>query len=153
MINVFVQNVTTCNESIPTDDLFSEWANAANIAINNQVELTIRIVDELESAELNQKYRNKNSATNVLAFPFEVEQEIDLVILGDLVICSQIVKFEAQQQSKNELEHWAHLVIHGVLHLQGYNHINTNQAEEMEHLEVQILNSFGIRNPYLVNEL
>jgi len=153
MINVCVQDVSTDKVSTPSETLFNNWANAANINLQKQVELTIRIVDKMESAELNGKYRNKKSATNVLAFPFEVEQNIELVILGDLVICSEIVQAEAQQQLKTELEHWAHMVVHGVLHLQGYDHIKSTQAEEMEQLEVQVLNTLGFGNPYLDNEL
>ncbi|MFV1981937.1 MAG: rRNA maturation RNase YbeY [Thiohalomonadales bacterium] len=139
--------------NIPNEELFSKWANAANIDLTKQVELTIRIVNETESAGLNEKYRNKNSATNVLAFPFEVENNVDLILLGDLVICAQIVATEARKQSKTELEHWAHLVIHGVLHLQGFDHITIGQAHEMEDMEVQILNKLGFQNPYQVNEI
>lgn len=153
MINVTVQYIANKNidESIiPDEHMFSDWANAANVNLTEQVELTIRIVDEVESAELNEMYRNKNSATNVLAFPFEVEENIELKILGDLVICAQIVELEAKQQLKTEMEHWAHMVIHGVLHLQGYDHINSKQAEEMENLEIKLLKKLGYQNPYLV---
>lgn len=155
MINVTVQYATSENIkelSIPTENKFSDWANTANIGLTDQVELTIRIVDKSESAELNEMYRNKNSATNVLAFPFEIEENIELKILGDLVICAQIVDLEAKQQSKTEMEHWAHMVIHGVLHLQGYDHINSEQAEEMENLEIQLLKKLGYKNPYQVND-
>jgi probable rRNA maturation factor len=117
------------------------------------MELTIRIVDELESAELNEMYRNKKSATNVLAFPFEVDENVELKILGDLVICSQIVAAEALQQSKTKIEHWAHLIIHGVLHLQGYDHLSPAPAEEMENLEIKILDTLGYQNPYQAHEL
>ena len=153
MINVTVQYIVTEKSNIPNEELFSKWANAANINLTKQVELTIRIVEESESAILNETYRNKKSATNVLAFPFEDDDNVELTLLGDLVICAQIVATEARQQAKTVLEHWAHMVIHGVLHLQGYDHINKEQAEEMERLEIQILNKLGYQNPYLVNEL
>jgi len=153
MINVTVQYVANKQIQYPDEESFSLWANSANTNLVGDVELTIRIVDESESAELNNQYRNKNSATNVLAFPFEVDKNVDLALLGDLVICAQIVATEARQQSKAEIEHWAHMVVHGVLHLQGYDHINTDQAEEMESLEIKILNTLGYKNPYQVNEL
>ncbi len=150
MINVAVQYVTEEQLNCPSEDLFTKWANAASVAIKKEAELTIRIVNESESAGLNNLYRKKNSATNVLAFPFDIDDSVDINLLGDLVICAAIVKAEADQQSKTELEHWAHMVIHGVLHLQGYDHIMTGPAEEMENLEIQILNSLGYNNPYQV---
>ncbi len=153
MINVTAQYVVTEYKDCPNEETLSQWANAANIKLTDDVELTIRIVDEAESADLNEMYRNKKSATNVLAFPFEVDENVELTLLGDLVICAQIVRREASQQSKTEIAHWAHMVIHGVLHLQGYDHINTQQAEEMEFLEIQILETLDYQNPYQVNEL
>jgi len=155
MINVAVQYVATKNISeltVPSESQFSLWANTANVNITEQVELTIRIVDENESAELNETYRNKKTATNVLAFPFDVDESVELKILGDIVICAKIVEFEAQQQLKTVVEHWAHIVMHGVLHLQGYDHINLKQAEEMENLEIRLLKNLGYENPYQVNE-
>jgi probable rRNA maturation factor len=152
MINVTVQYVVADHRNCPEQEKLSQWANAANINLLEEAELTIRIVDKVESAQLNETYRNKKSATNVLAFPFEVDELVELNLLGDLVICAQIVDTEAKEQSKTEKEHWAHMVIHGVLHLQGYDHINTKQAEEMEFLEIQILDTLGYQNPYQVNE-
>ncbi len=153
MINVTVQYASEEQLNYLSEDLFVKWANAAGVGIEKEVELTIRIVNEIESAELNNLYRKKNSATNVLAFPFEVDDNVDVDLLGDLVICAAIVKAEAEQQSKTELEHWAHMVIHGVLHLQGYDHITADPAEEMENLEIQILNSLGYNNPYQVQSI
>lgn len=155
MINITVQNVIQKKGQFntPSDEQFAVWANAANTGLTEQVELTIRIVDEVESASLNEQYRKKKSATNVLAFPFEVEKNVGLTLLGDLVICANIVANEARLQAKSEMEHWAHMVIHGVLHLQGYDHINTEQAEKMENLEIQILTILGYSNPYQVTEL
>ncbi len=153
MINVTVQYIVENKTHTPSHELFSKWANAANINLTEQVELTIRIVTERESAELNEIYRQKNSATNVLAFPFEVDNNVELKILGDLVICENIVVSEAKQQLKTGIEHWAHMVVHGVLHLQGYDHIKEGPAVVMEKLEIQILNSLGYQNPYMVNEL
>ncbi|MFV2061646.1 MAG: rRNA maturation RNase YbeY [Gammaproteobacteria bacterium] len=153
MINVTTQYVVEDQTNCPNEKILSLWANSACIKIEGDVELTIRIVDETESASLNETYRNKQSATNVLAFPFDVDKNVELILLGDLVICAQIVINEARQQLKTEVEHWAHMVVHGVLHLQGYDHIDTEQAEEMESLEIQILNTLGYQNPYQVSEL
>jgi len=113
-------------------------------------ELTIRIVDDAESKELNMQYRGNDKPTNVLSFPFEAPPHIELNLLGDLVICAPTVAEEAREQQKSELSHWAHMVVHGTLHLQGYDHIDDKEAEEMENLEIEILNSLGFSNPYLV---
>jgi len=111
-------------------------------------EITVRIVDIAESQQLNHQYRAKNNATNVLSFPFEAPPEITLNLLGDLVICAEIVKLEAKQQNKPESAHWAHMVVHGTLHLLGFDHINDDDAEHMEELEISILNKLSIDDPY-----
>lgn len=111
-------------------------------------EITVRIVDIAESQQLNHQYRGKNNATNVLSFPFEAPPEITLNLLGDLVICAEIVKLEAKQQNKPEAHHWAHMLVHGTLHLLGYDHINNDDAERMEGLEIFILNKLSIDDPY-----
>jgi len=98
---------------------------------------------------LNQQYRGKDKPTNVLSFPFEVPEEIELDLLGDLIICTKVVEQEAKQQHKVLHTHWAHLVIHGCLHLLGYDHINEQDAEEMEKLEVQLLSTLNISDPYI----
>ena len=114
----------------------------------SEQEVTVRIVDIAESQQLNHQYRGKNNATNVLSFPFEAPPEITLNLLGDLVICAEIVKLEAKQQNKPESSHWAHMVVHGTLHLLGFDHINDNDAEHMEELEISILNKLSIDDPY-----
>ena len=111
-------------------------------------EITVRIVDIAESQQLNHQYRGKNSATNVLSFPFEAPPGMSMNLLGDLVICADIVKREASQQNKQELHHWAHMLIHGTLHLLGFDHINDDDAERMEELEISILNDLSIDDPY-----
>ena len=137
----------------PSASQLNLWVDAA-IEKTKQViaesELTIRIVDQAESKELNKQYRGKDTPTNVLSFPFEAPPQIELNLLGDLVICAPIVAKEAHEQQKSELSHWAHMVVHGTLHLQGYDHIDDKEAEEMENLEIEILNSLGFTNPYLV---
>jgi probable rRNA maturation factor len=141
--------------NIPTLSQLSTWVDAAlSFSIDDKAEheqefeLTIRIVDEEESQALNSQYRGKDKPTNVLSFPFEAPAEIELNLLGDLVICAPIVAQEASEQSKKEIAHWAHMVIHGTLHLQGYDHIEDEEAEEMEALEVKILSKLGYPDPY-----
>lgn len=144
--------IATENEAgLPSEADFEAWAQAA-LPNQGEFEMTIRLVDEAESHELNHEYRGKDKPTNVLSFPFEVPEGIDLPLLGDLVICRQVVEQEAEQQQKPLLHHWAHMVVHGVLHLRGYDHIKDDEAEEMEALETQILASLSIPDPYFVNE-
>ena len=139
----------------PTLSQLTNWVDAAlsRATENNQErELTIRIVDENESQSLNKQYRGKDKPTNVLSFPFEAPAQIELDLIGDLVICAPIVEKEAKEQEKPELAHWAHMVVHGTLHLLGYDHINDREADEMEALEVNILKSLGFNDPYFVSE-
>lgn len=114
------------------------------------VELCIRIVDAQESAQLNEHYRHKAGATNVLSFPSDVRLP-DLTLLGDLVICAPIVVAEAEAQTKAQDAHWAHMVVHGVLHLLGYNHIGDHEAEVMESKERVILSRLGFGDPYTIS--
>jgi len=111
-------------------------------------EVTIRIVEEDEGKALNQTYRQKNYATNVLSFPFDAPEGIEMDFLGDIVICAEVVNREAQEQNKPRESHWAHMVVHGVLHLLGFDHIEEIDAEQMEALEVDVLNKLGIDDPY-----
>jgi len=143
-----IQNA--CNaEILPSNELFQLWAESAlTAASNSNFELTIRLVNEDESQQLNKQYRHKDKPTNVLSFPFEVPEGIELNLLGDLVICSQVVEQEATTQNKKLFDHWAHMVVHGCLHLLGYDHINDNDADEMEAFEVKILSQLTITNPY-----
>lgn len=146
-----LQAATEQEHGLPCEADFQRWAEAA-LPENGEFEMTIRLVDEAESRELNSEYRGKDSATNVLSFPFEVPDGIELPLLGDLVICRQVVEREAEEQQKPLLHHWAHMVVHGVLHLRGYDHIKDDEAEEMEALETQILATLSIPDPYLDNE-
>jgi probable rRNA maturation factor len=125
------------------------------------VELTIRITDEAESAALNQRYRGRSGPTNILSFPFEPppgldpEQSTDAginALLGDLVICAPLVRREAADQGKTETAHWAHLVVHGVLHLLGFDHLTAAEAAPMEALEITILAALGFSTPYEVDD-
>ena len=134
---------------LPTAEQIEQWATAAIQPQSNEVEMTVRIVDEAESHALNLNYRGKDRPTNVLSFPFECPDEVELPLLGDLVICRQVVEREAQEQDKPLMAHWAHMVVHGSLHLLGYDHIEDDEAEEMESLETQIMTGLGFADPYL----
>ena len=134
---------------LPTAQQIEQWATAAVQPQSDEVEMTVRIVDEAESHALNLNYRGKDRPTNVLSFPFECPDEVELPLLGDLVICRQVVEREAQEQDKPVMAHWAHMVVHGSLHLLGYDHIKDDEAEEMESLETQIMIGLGFVDPYL----
>lgn len=121
-------------------------------------EITVRIVDTDEIQQLNQEYRGKNKATNVLSFPFEMPElslptdfQIDASLanfLGDIVICAQVIRRESQQQNKILNHHWAHMIVHGSLHLLGYDHIEEQEAQQMESIEIAILQKLAIDDPY-----
>ena len=134
---------------LPTAEQIEQWATAAVQPQSDEMEMTVRIVDEAESHALNLNYRGKDRPTNVLSFPFECPDEVELPLLGDLVICRQVVESEAQEQDKPLMAHWAHMVVHGSLHLLGYDHIEDDEAEEMESLETQIMTGLGFADPYL----
>ena len=134
---------------LPIAEQIEQWATAAVQPQSDEVEMTVRIVDEAESHALNLNYRGKDRPTNVLSFPFECPDEVELPLLGDLVICRQVVEREAQEQDKSVMAHWAHMVVHGSLHLLGYDHIEDDEAEEMESLETQIMTGLGFADPYL----
>jgi len=146
---------------IPEPSLIREWARLAYSEIvegsaaeitgagtDGPVELTIRIVDEEEGAVLNKRYRKKDGATNVLSFPFDGPNASPQSILGDIVICAPVVAREAQVAGALAQDHWAHLVVHGILHLCGFDHKTHRQAEIMESLEVSILAKLGFHDPY-----
>ena len=139
-------------QGLPTEAQFMTWLEVVLPQFQPVSEVTIRIVDEAESHELNLTYRGKDKPTNVLSFPFEAPPEIELPLLGDLIICRQVVEKEAVEQSKTVEEHWAHMVIHGCLHLLGYDHIEDDEAEEMEGLETEILQNLGYADPYLIEK-
>ena len=132
----------------PADERFRHWAEAALQGRPGPMELTLRLVDEAESRRLNREYRGRDHPTNVLSFPFEVPSEIGSPLLGDLVICAPLVAREAQEQGKPVEAHWAHLTVHGILHLLGHDHQDGQQAAEMEAREVAILTALGYADPY-----
>jgi probable rRNA maturation factor len=131
---------------IPAPSSLRAWALAA-LEGATPGEITIRVVAEEESAKLNGKFRHKPYATNVLSFPYEAEA-LSEPVLGDLVICAPVVAREAAEQGKEPHAHWAHMVVHGVLHLLGHDHIQEDEAEKMEAKERQILAKLGFPDPY-----
>jgi probable rRNA maturation factor len=141
--NIEIQ-IATQEPNIPSKKEFVGWTKAS--LQTKDAEITIRIVDEAESETLNSTYRNKQAATNVLAFP--LSSPIDKTLHGDIVICAPLVRKEAQNQGKLLRDHFAHLTVHGILHLQGYDHIKTEDAQKMEQQETTILATLGIPNPY-----
>ena len=126
-----------------------QWVDAALQGYGQDAEIVVRIVDVHESAQLNKQYRHKPGPTNILSFPVAVPEGISLNLLGDLVVCAPVVEREAMEQHKSLTDHWAHIVIHGVLHLLGYDHIEDDEAEVMETKEISILQALNINNPYL----
>ena len=132
---------------IPAPEDFEAWVKTA-LQSRSEAELTIRVVGREESRELNRTYRGKDSETNVLSFRAELPDGLVLPLLGDIVVCAPLVADEAAEQGKTVRDHWAHLTIHGVLHLLGYDHQDDEEAEEMESLEISLLESLGIDNPY-----
>ncbi len=136
-------------QNLPSEAQFRRWCETALSQRSADSELTIRLVDEAEGRELNHRYRHRDYATNVLSFPAEVPDELlDIPLLGDLVICVPVLEREAEEQGKALEAHWAHLVIHGCLHLLGYDHIEDAEAEEMEALERELLAKLGHPDPY-----
>ena len=134
--------------SLPTKEQLSSWATAAVRDEREEAEISIRIVDAEEGQELNNQWRQKDYATNVLSFPSDLPAELGLPLLGDLVICAPVVEREADEQQKTLTSHWAHMIIHGTLHLLGYDHIEDDEAEAMEALETRIMMELGFDNPY-----
>ena len=127
---------------LPTRAQFRKWVRAA---ISTDCTVTLRLVDEEEGRALNATYRGKDYATNVLTFPYEAGPPLE----GDIALCAPVVAAEARVQGKPDDAHWAHLVVHGVLHLQGHDHEDDAEARRMEALETQILGDLGYPDPYL----
>jgi len=135
-------------QTLPHPSQFKEWISKTLANRYDNIELTIRIVDEEEMIELNSTFRDKNKVTNVLSFPADLNPAFGMYSIGDVVICAPVVEKEAAKSDKELLAHWAHMVIHGTLHLLGYDHIETDEAEEMESLETDILTGLGYKAPY-----
>ena len=144
MSQVDVQFASAGGEAVPSADYIRQWAESALDAGGMpDFGLTVRIVNEEEMLALNGAYRNRSKTTNVLSFPFEPVPGIEQAYAGDVVICQQVVEDEAQEQGKALDRHFAHMVVHGTLHLCGFDHQNDEQAEHMEGLENRILTDAG----------
>lgn len=153
-IEVVVQDAReSTDDEVPPSSSFTLWANLAAADMDRSSALTIRVVDEEESRQLNHRYRGKDRPTNVLSFSYGAEDLPDALdaarLLGDLVICASIVRREAEENRRPVNDHWAHLTIHGVLHLLGYDHDTPQHADEMEALEISLLHTLNIHNPYM----
>ncbi|CDU07187.1 putative metallopeptidase [Vibrio coralliirubri] len=151
-IELDLQLAVENEQGLPTEQDIQLWLDKTIPQFQENAELTVRIVDTQESHQLNHEYRGKDKPTNVLSFPFETPPGIELDLLGDLIICRQVVEKEAEEQSKPLLAHWAHMVVHGSLHLLGYDHIEDDEAEEMESLETEIMQSMGFEDPYILEK-
>ncbi|MDR9480257.1 MAG: rRNA maturation RNase YbeY [Spiribacter sp.] len=146
MIDLQVQSATSA--WMPASEDFQTWVEAALKGRRDAAELAIRVVDRAESQQLNRDYRGKDAPTNVLSFAAELPDGVELALLGDLVICAAVVAEEAREQGKTELAHWAHLTVHGTLHLLGFDHISSVDAKRMEAEERQVLADLGYADPY-----
>ncbi|MCB1866955.1 MAG: rRNA maturation RNase YbeY [Gammaproteobacteria bacterium] len=147
-IDIDIQNATEA-DGVPEEEEFQRWVEVALKGRRKKAELTIRLVDEPESRQLNREFRGPDRATNVLSFPFDAPAVVDLDLLGDIVICAPVVQHEAKQQAKPVTAHWAHMVVHGTLHLLGMDHQTDKEALQMEAAEVSILTNLGFQDPYV----
>ena len=152
-MNIQVDVQTACNEPVPEESEIRGWIAAAfaDQTPRDQVEITVRLVNRAEMSTLNQTYRSKAGPTNVLSFPAGLPDELALPLLGDIVICASVVEAEASAQDKDLKAHWAHMVVHGTLHLLGYDHIEEEDAATMESLESAILHRLNYDCPYESN--
>ncbi len=133
----------------PSRAAIGRWARAAlNGWRRPSVSLGVRVVNRAESARLNRRYRGRRKPTNVLAFPFAPPEGVHVDTLGDLVICAPVVNHEATDQGKETKAHWAHMVVHGILHLRGYDHHTRTEAVAMERRETAVLRRLGFPDPY-----
>jgi probable rRNA maturation factor len=140
--------MASASEEAPDPQSIERWIGAAIGDQRESTELSVRIVDAEEGKALNEQFRGSTGATNVLSFPFENESPQPLPLIGDIVICAPVVAKEAREQNKALNAHWAHMMIHGVLHLLGYDHQNENDANLMETLETEIMQGLGFPPPY-----
>ncbi len=142
--------VATRSHDLPSEDALRRWASAAYAQMRDRdgAEITLRIVDEVEMRDLNRRYRHADQSTNVLAFVFEDPPHLSTGILGDVIVCAPVVAREASQLRREAQAHWAHMVVHGVLHLCGLDHKGETEAQHMEAMESRILSELGFASPY-----
>lgn len=149
MTDVTIDIDVACDAaSVPPEESLRRWISAALPPVQRPFEVSLRLVEEEEIRTLNSTYRHKDYATNVLSFPADLPEELALPLLGDIVVCAEVVQREAQEQGKTWEAHWAHMLVHGTLHLLGYDHIEDDEALEMEALETRIITGLGFDPPY-----
>ncbi|WP_343192044.1 rRNA maturation RNase YbeY [Buchnera aphidicola (Formosaphis micheliae)] len=150
MKRIIIDIQKTCINSFytPKKKDFKKWLKEILKFYQSTYEITIRIVGKKEMININEKYRNQKKPTNILSFSYDNNSQKKLKFLGDLIVCSQILSEEAKQQKKNIKSHWAHIIIHGTLHLLQYKHTTKTQQRKMESLESNIMLSLGYNNPY-----
>ncbi len=151
-MSIILDFENTTSQTTPDGQRFEQWVIAALDERYEHAELSIRIVGKEEMTELNNQFRGQDKPTNVLSFPAELPEGLDIPLLGDIAICAPIVECEASEQNKPITSHYAHMTVHGSLHLAGYDHIDDQGAEEMEALEITILRQLGFENPYERNQ-
>lgn len=153
-VTVELQNASLDQDGLPSEETLELWAQKA-LEIGGRTadaELTVRLVEPQEIQSLNALYRHIDKPTNILSFPFECPEEVELPLIGDLIVCMQVLRREAEEQGKSVEEHFAHLIVHGCLHLIGYDHIEPQDAKIMEPLEVKAVMALGYDNPYKDDE-
>ena len=151
MVHVDVMNNSSSLMS-PNQHDIKKWVEMSVGLHRSKAEVSLLIVDEKEGAELNRQWRGKEGPTNVLSFPSDLPPELKLPLLGDIIICAPVVEREAKEQKKSIDAHWAHMIVHGTLHLLGYDHVDDNEADKMESLEEEILSKIGYPDPYRKKE-
>ena len=149
-IRIDIQRVAE-QDDIPDNKLIRKWIRTVLQGQRTDAELTVRIVGSGEATRLNEQWRGKQGPTNVLSFSFEDDLGVAPDFLGDIVICAPVIHREASEQNKQLEAHWAHMIIHGTLHLLGYDHQKKAETRKMETLEINLLESLGYRNPYVIN--
>lgn len=155
-MNYFIDIQQVCEDAPPVDDeVIAQWIELTLAKHKNAGELTLRIVSPDEMTHLNSTYRKQNKVTNVLAFPSNLPKDIqlDVPLLGDVIICPSVLQAESESLNKPLQAHWAHIVIHGVLHLLGFDHVRDEDAPIMQAQEINILEELGFCNPYKEEQL
>ena len=147
-MNLQVDIQTACSDPVPEEDDIRRWIEAALSPHREEAEVSVRLVGEREMSEINGTFRHQQGPTNVLSFPADLPEEVSHPLLGDIIICAPVVVREAAEQHKTTEAHWTHMLVHGSLHLLGYDHIDPGEAEVMESLETTILQSLGCACPY-----
>lgn len=137
--------ISSSSKDLPADTDIDDWIRQTLIHVNRvSAEVTVRVVDETEITDLNRVYRNKNTPTDVLAFPHQLPEGVDVDLLGDVVVCAGVINRHAMDHSISQPAHWARIIAHGILHLCGYDHAEPNDAMNMERAEAEILKKIGL---------